>query len=220
MRQDAEPLNINGKNMSRPTSSKSAAPRKNGSPMLMGILLGMVFGVALAAVLAWYLLKSPSPFVNKVQEVVKAEVVKAEVAVPEVVVHKSEVAPKVESAANAASGVGEVKPRFEFYKVLSDKQDATTTDKPKAADKPKEGTPPAAFQTSYLQAGSFANSEEAENLKASLAMKGVESSVQTVNLPEKGVWHRVRVGPFKTEKEMNTAMETLKRNGLNATPTH
>ena len=203
--------------MSRPTSSKSAAPRKNGSPMLMGILLGMVFGVALAAVLAWYLLKSPSPFVNKVQEVVKAEV-----AVPEVVAHKPEVAPKVESAANAASGVEEVKPRFEFYKVLSDKQDATTTstDKPKAADTPKASTPPAAFQPSYLQAGSFANSEEAENLKASLAMKGVESSVQTVTLAEKGVWHRVRVGPFKTEKEMNSAMETLKRNGLNATPTH
>ena len=203
--------------MSRPTSNKSNSPRKSGNPMLTGILLGMMFGVALAAGLAWYLLKSPSPFVNKVQEVVKPT---AEVAKPTVSAHKVE--PVSSSAPAAASGVEEAKPRFEFYKVLSDKQDAAApvADKPKASDKAKAAEKAPAFPSTYLQAGSFANAEEAENLKASLAMKGVESSVQTVTIPDKGTWHRVRVGPFKSEKDMNNALATLKRNGINATPAH
>lgn len=205
--------------MSRPTSNKSNSPRKGGNPMLTGILLGMMFGVALAAGLAWYLLKSPSPFVSKVQEVVKptAEVVKAASAV---VAHKAVQVPGSEPA--AASGVEEARPRFEFYKVLSDKQDATApiADTPKASDKSKAAEKAPVFASTYLQAGSFPNAEEAENLKASLAMKGVESSVQTVTLPDKGVWHRVRVGPFKTEKDMNNSLATLKRNGIDATPAH
>jgi len=47
--------------MSRNVGNKSAAPRKGGSPLLTGILVGMVAGVGLAAGLAWFILKSPSP---------------------------------------------------------------------------------------------------------------------------------------------------------------
>ena len=38
----------------------------------------------------------------------------------------------------------------------------------------------------FLQAGSFQNAGDAENLKAKLAMLGVEAIVQDINLPEKG----------------------------------
>jgi cell division protein FtsN len=105
-----------------------------------------------------------------------------------------------------------------------------TADKPKTdkvANKPAD-TPVAKAtdnkvapaRANYLQAGSFANSSDAENLKASLAMKGMEASVQDVSIPGKGVWHRVRVGPFASEKDMNSALGTLKLNGMDATPTH
>jgi cell division protein FtsN len=216
--------------MSKPT--KSAAPGKGGSSMLTGILVGMVVGVALAAGLAWFIMRSPSPFVNKEQTAKPA----AETAKPAVEVAKPVVEaahPKIE----AASGVDDAKPRFEFYKVLTDKPDAVTApasadavpkavDKPKAdkvADKPVEKTAEskaAPAKANYLQAGSFANASDAENLKASLAMKGMEASVQAVSIPGKGVWHRVRVGPFTSEKEMNSALGTLKLNGMDATPTH
>ncbi len=43
--------------MSRNTGNKSAAPRKGGSPLLTGILVGMVIGVGMAAGLAWYIMK-------------------------------------------------------------------------------------------------------------------------------------------------------------------
>lgn len=199
--------------MSRVAGNKSAAPKKSGSPMLMGILVGMIVGVALAAGLAWFILKSPSPFVNK-EQVTKVETVKPAV---EIARPAAEVArPRGDVEVTGASGVEEAKPRFEFYKVLTDKQDATADAQPKSAEKAK----PAESKTApkYLQAGSFANASDAENLKASLAMKGLEASVQTVTIPGKGEMNRVRVGPFQSDQEMTAARATLKLNGLDATP--
>lgn len=196
--------------MSRPTSNKSAAPKKGGSPMLLGILLGMIFGVALAAGLAWYLLKSPSPFVNK-EQVVKPLV---ETIKPDVEVAR----PKAVPATTAVSGVEEAKPRFEFYKVLTDKPDAAADTQPKSAEKPKAAESRPSPKPTYLQAGAFSNAADAENLKAMLAMKGLEASVQTVTIPGRGEMHRVRVGPFQSEQEMTSARGTLKLNGLEATP--
>ena len=191
--------------MSRPTSNKSAA-RKSGSPMLLGILLGMIFGVALAAGLAWYLLKSPSPFVNKgVNQ--SAEIIK-----PDVEAAK----PKAAPVTTPASGVGEDKPRFEFYKVLTDKPDAADAQS-KSSEKPKSPETKSMPKAAYLQAGAFSNASDAENLKAILAMKGLEASVQTVTIPGHGEMHRVRVGPFQSEQELNSARATLRQSGLEAT---
>ncbi len=193
--------------MSRPTSNKSAAS-KSGSPMLLGILLGMIFGVALAAGLAWYLLKSPSPFVNK--ELNQA----AEIIKPDVEVVK----PKATPVITPESGVGETKPRFEFYKVLTDKPDADGQSQSTEKAKTTEAKP--SFKPAYLQAGAFSNASDAENLKAILAMKGLEASVQTVTIPGHGEMHRVRVGPFQSEQEMSSARATLKQSGFEATQSH
>lgn len=183
----------------------------------MGILVGMVVGVALAAGLAWFILKSPSPFVNKEQTVSSSvETVKP---VAETERHATEVVkPRVDPSVTGASGEEEVKPRFEFYKVLTDKPDAAADVPAKSAEKakPAESKP----ASKYLQAGAFTSASDAENLKASLAMKGLEASVQTVAIPGKGEMHRVRVGPFLTEQEMTSARGTLKLNGLDATPVH
>lgn len=200
--------------MSRATSSKSATPKKSANPMLAGILVGMVVGVALAAGMAWFILKSPSPFVSKESTARPVAETASAAERPAVEVAK----PKADIAVTAASGAEDAKPRFEFYKVLTDKQDTTADAPAKQADKPKvaESKPTA----KYLQAGSFTNASDAENLKATLAMKGLEASVQTVNIPGKGEMHRVRVGPFQSEQEINSARGTLKLNGMDATPTH
>ncbi len=212
--------------MSKATNKKTATPAKSSNPMLTGIMLGMIVGVALAAGLAWFIMKSPSPFVNpepttkSPSEVLTPTVETIRPApqhAPETV--KPETAKTSVEAANAeaASGVEETKPRFEFYKVLTDKQDTTvnTPEKSKTVE-----NKPAPAKTLYLQAGSFSNESDAESLKATLAMKGIEASIQKVTVPEKGVMHRIRVGPFQNEKEMNNVRATLKLNGLEATPTH
>lgn len=75
---------------------------------------------------------------------------------------------------------------------------------------------PVALEKYYLQAGAFEDPSEADNLKARLALMGVEASVQKVELPEKGTVHRVRVGPYLGSEDMNKARQQLSSNGINA----
>jgi cell division protein FtsN len=57
---------------------------------------------------------------------------------------------------------------------------------------------------------------DADNMKARLALMGLEASVQSRDLGEKGVWHRVRVGPYRDVEELNRVRGVLKQNGIDA----
>lgn len=191
--------------MGRYTGNNSSAPGKGGNSLLTGVLIGALVGVGMAAGVVWYLKNSPSPFMQKEQKAVK----------PPMDAAKS--APQAQPT-TAAPGVGSGKPRFEFYKVLTDKPDATAPAKP--ADRPKasERKPSAVYEPQILQAGSFSTENDAEKLKARLALLGVEAGIQTATIPDKGVWYRVRLGPYKNADEMNRARGFLKQNGVESTP--
>ncbi len=210
--------------MSRNIGNKPAAPHKKGNPLLTGVLVGMVIGVGMAAGLAWYIMKSPSPFVQKEQVVTKSPVAVAKPLMP------AEATVSDTQPAMAASGASEGKPRFEFYKVLTDKQDTSivapakqdtnivVTDKHTDKHQPADKKPVTADEPQFLQAGSFSNADDAEKLKARLALLGIEAVIQTATIPDKGVWHRVRMGPYKNTDEMGSARSLLKQNGVEATP--
>jgi len=53
-------------------------------------------------------------------------------------------------------------------------------------------------------------------MKARLALMGVEASVQQVTLPEKGLMHRVRIGPYANPDEMAKVRTLLAQNGIEA----
>lgn len=190
--------------MSSNTGNRPAAPRNRGNPMMAGILVGMVIGVGMAAGLAWYLMKSPTPFLPKEPLAGRP----ATDATPS------------PTAGTADSGVSSSKPRFEFYRVLTDKQDNTIVAPAGTADKPKgsDNKPAVAFEPHLLQAGSFPKADDAEKLKARLALLGAEATIQTAAIPDKGVWYRVRLGPYKTAEEMDRARSFLKQNGVESTP--
>ena len=192
--------------MSRQMGSKSATPGKGGNQFIIGVLIGMVAGVSLAAGVAWFLKNSPSPFMKNE---------------PKIIIMPSDSAA---SSQPAASGVGSGKPRFSFYEVLTNKKDATVVAPEKHAEKlpekPKtaDSKPAALYEPQILQAGSFSNETDAEKLKAKLALLGYEAGVQAATIPDKGVWYRVRLGPYKTADEMNHARNFLKQNGVDSTP--
>ena len=201
--------------MSRINGNRNAAPRKGGNPLLTGILIGMVIGAGMAAGLAWYITKSPSPYMQKELGNGRSPVDTAKPVAPP--------GAEVPGAQAAASGAVDGKPRFEFYKVLTDKQEAAPPAKPDTKQQPVkmasvESRPLAADAPYFLQAGSFHNAGDAEKLKARLALLGFESSTQTATIPDKGVWHRVRTGPYKNIDDMNNARNLLKQNGVDATP--
>jgi len=182
------------------------------SKVVAGMVVGIVLGVAFAGFVAWYVLaKNPASFTNK-------ELREPPKVVPQVV-------PAPVSAPVAVSSVGATQ-KFEFYKELPDKSEVGATKQP-AVTKPQAPVvnPPAKAAVDsalyFVQAGSFQNADDAEKLKAKLALVGMEASVQKADIPGKGVFHRVRLGPYKGVAEANATIANLKQNGIsNATALH
>jgi cell division protein FtsN len=111
-------------------------------------------------------------------------------------------------AAPAVPAEPEAAPSFDFYKVLPGDAPGELPTTPHAA---------ANIPLYYLQAGAFKNAEDADNLKAQLALLGVEAVIQTSDLGEKGVFHRVRVGPIRAMDEVNRTRSLLTQNNIPAT---
>src|SRR2546428_13193261 len=78
------------------------------------------------------------------------------------------------------------------------------------------GNPDGPKDSYFLQAGSFQNPADADNLKARLALMGMEANVEPANLAEKGVWYRVRLGPFTRIDEINRLRQQLAQSGVDA----
>ena len=68
----------------------------------------------------------------------------------------------------------------------------------------------------FLQVAAFPKPADADNLKARLALAGIESKIQTAQLPDGKIWHRVRIGPFIDQNELSDSREALKRIDLEA----
>ncbi len=177
--------------------------RNQGGGTILGMFIGLVVGVIIAAGVVWYLNKTPLPFQAKVGKPAAEKNGEArQAAVPAV----------PESLPGKPGDKVQEKPRFEFYKILPGTEEPV----PQAEPKPAAATPKPAGEALFLQAGSFHNPADADNLKARLALMGVEASVQQVTLPEKGVMHRVRIGPYANPDEMAKVRTLLAQNGIQA----
>jgi len=117
-------------------------------------------------------------------------------------------APGQAAPSQAAPATPETAPSFDFYKVLPSDAPSELPPAPDAAAEPT---------LYYLQAGAFQNAADADNLKAQLAMLGVEAVIQTGEVADKGVFHRVRVGPFRALDEVNRTRSLLTQNDIPAT---
>ncbi|MDO9221851.1 MAG: SPOR domain-containing protein [Thiobacillus sp.] len=184
--------------MAKPTSRRtdragSAYPRKEGT-IFSGVLIGLIVGAVLAVGVALWVTGN-NPFKSDMHRP------EGESTQPAAV----EVAP---SATPETATTPETAPSFDFYKVLP-------------GDAPSElPQPPDKIVTVplyYLQAGAFQNADDADNLKAQLAMLGVEAEIQTTEIADKGMFHRVRVGPFRAMDEVNSTRSLLTQNNIPAT---
>lgn len=107
------------------------------------------------------------------------------------------------------------KPRFDFYTILPEmevvipEQDVTGKVKAGVAQVEKPGT-------YFLQAGSFRTFDQADRLKAQLALLGLRAGIETVTINNTETWHRVRVGPYENLDDLNRARALLKENNINA----
>jgi cell division protein FtsN len=192
--------------MSRDYKAKPrvSAQRKSGSSLLVGLLLGLVLGLVVALGVAWYINKMPSPFTPRAAPPSPPAKMEAPKGTP----------PQQAAKVDEKAGKAEDEPRFKFYKMLPGGEEAAPEKSPKETAK---GSTPTAKEAFFLQAGSFQNAPDADNLKATLALLGFEAAIETTTLPDKGVWHRVRVGPYTNVEELNRARDALKQNGVQTT---
>ncbi len=115
-------------------------------------------------------------------------------------------------------------PSYDFYTILPEIEqvipDEYVPPKPKPAQKPTTSSTNQQSQTKnqdhyLLQAGSFAKQDEANQLKAKLALSGYESYIQKVTVDGKK-YYRVRMGPFRKLDKLDKASKDLAGKGINA----
>ena len=108
------------------------------------------------------------------------------------------------------------KPRFDFYNLLPE-MEVMVPEQEISGTPTHEGVKQVEKPGTYLlQAGSFRSQKQADQLRARLALLGLETRLQTVSVNSKQAWHRVRVGPFNNLTDLNEARSLLKKNGVDA----
>ena len=123
------------------------------------------------------------------------------------------------------------KPQFEFYTILPEMEvvipdeeivppkEAKVTPPPATSNPPPKTESPVqqttARESYILQMGSFRKFEDADRMKASLALIGIEAEVQKVSINNKDTYHRVRSGPYHSQTELNRVRKLTKDHNIN-----
>ena len=107
------------------------------------------------------------------------------------------------------------RPRFDFYNLLPE-MEVFIPDQEIAAEREKNSS---GDQVVYdLQVGSFRQFEDADRLRAKLALMNFESHIQRItitgNYNREQTWFRVRVGPYKSAREMGKDRNRLRDQAL------
>lgn len=109
--------------------------------------------------------------------------------------------------------------RFLFYELLPGYEvpipkEALRDNKPVPA--PDANAPATATGRFLIQVGSFKDRKEAEGQKANLALLGVESRIEKVTIDNSQTWYRVRIGPEKDQRRVESILARLEENDIKA----
>jgi cell division protein FtsN len=197
---------------------------------LLGIFIGLFLGLVIASAIAVYMMKSPLPFVSRSKAGDRAS--SAEQA------PKARPETKNDTVAAAGKDQRGEKTKLDFYEILPGGKAGEPAAKaqperveridraPKAenverVDKIDQAAVAKAQELTrdayMIQAGSFQNPADADNVKAKLALLGLQASIEPAALPDKGTWYRVRLGPYRNLKDINTVRSQLAQAGIDAT---
>ena len=186
---------------------------KKPVPGYIWMLAGLAIGLFVSFLV--YLDKQPAEHVS-FTDAIKQEMKKAREQ------QKAEKAQSTDASQDNTSDSSKEKPRFEFYTILSElevfvpepeieskNEVKTINSRNNALSKNSPG------KKYLLQAGSFKNNADAERLKATLGLLGVQSSIESVSINNDS-WHRVRIGPFSNPDHLRDTLSTLKQNNIHA----
>lgn len=183
-------------------SHNTSSSRKGGSSLIAGLFIGYTLGLVSAIGVWMYISQTPSPFLTEEKSIITKE--------------ETAIDPLSDKKVTTA----EEKPKFDFYKILPGIEEPVIAEDFEQAIQ-QQAAPSTEIQRNnqsiehyFLQAGAFRSTDEAENLKARLAMLGIVASVQSAQIPDKGLWHRVRIGPFMKMENVDETRASLQQNGI------
>ncbi|MGE5615511.1 MAG: SPOR domain-containing protein [Bacillota bacterium] len=212
--------------------SPRASDQRVHHPMLLGIIIGLLLGIVISLAVALWLNRLSNPFVEKGKGVEPLpKIGPAQPPPPADAARAAEQAAKGKTPEKPARAE---RPRFEFYQILPGEKEVTEKEVKEAKDAkatqsakapppgpPKPGSSPASpkphsGEIYWLQAGAFGDEKEADNLRARIALIGLEASVRSVAVPDKGTLYRVRLGPYQSLDDANRIKGALSQNGVGA----
>lgn len=207
------------------------APRADSRlnhPLLLGMIIGLLLGIVISLAVALWLNRLSNPFIEKGRPVEPvAKIAPAQPPAPPEAAKGVEKSAKGKDAEKGAKPAE--RPRFEFYQILPGDKEVTDREAKAALARPappagpaaaaKPGSSPASpkphsGEIYWLQAGAFSEEREADNLRARIALTGLEAQVRAVNIPDKGTLYRVRLGPYQSLDNANRIKTTLSQNGV------
>ena len=178
--------------MSRDYKPAPPKPERKPNPFLNGLIVGLLFGVAIAVGFTIYIKGGESPFSAKTETAVTVES-----------------GNPVDTKKDAKADEAPTKDRFEYYNILPGNESKVTEQEIKQLN--NDAQPKEAY---FLQVGAFKTEQEADNVKAKLALLGLEAIIQTATTPDHGVLHRVRVGPYADPSQLTKTRSDLVENGF------
>ncbi len=221
--------------MSRDYKSRKSSASKGGKyTLVLGIFIGYTLGIVSAIGIWFYLEQVPSPFLTEPQisgyEGVDGAKDDKKSDIPgssaEKIVQTNEEAQfdfyDILPGDDAPVTSHETQQAIEKKKVIEKSKPtlapSTAVPSPSAISVNKKAVRPveSVNNTYYLQVGAFRNNADADNLKARLALLGVIASVRSADLSDKGIWYRVRVGPFTQKARVDDVHHILRENGIEA----
>jgi cell division protein FtsN len=174
-----------------------AAFRSQSGSTLLGFIAGLVIGLGVAVAVALYITNAPVPFVTKVRPASES-VNPATAGDPNKSLNQS--APVVKGGPTTAAPA---------------KSDPATD--PKAAPPPAEKGPAAAVVDDgsrfLLQAGAFKSPDDADAMRARLALLGFDSKIFPRE-QDGTTLYRVRLGPYGNLEDVNRIRKTMAENGI------
>ena len=211
-------MSMDMKNSRRPSSGKQ------GNSIWFGMIIGVLVGVGIAVGVALFLNRN-SPFLNQEPNASASSPVHLEpqASAPEILHpsgnHAVDTVPNIgEASMPTASEIATPAQTvdYDFYKVLSgthSKEDTHRLDVNKTSSENNKATISA---KRYLQLGAFQSEQQADNLKAKLALIGIEAQIQSKDNGTM-ILHRVRIGPFLSQEALDRVRTQLKASNIEST---
>jgi len=183
---------------------------------LVSFFFGLTIGLTVAAYIAFYVTKTPVPFVDRLNDtnlinpdevgssaddsdVIVRVLPEKEVVFPqdeiESLVNERQKSDTNQRSDNNISGTSRFPGIYSTPSSISPKSNAPKVDKKQ-------------IKNFYLQVGAFRSLDEADRMRARLAFLGFEASLYKKNKPG-SVFYRVRLGPFTSKEELNIVKKRL-----------